>query len=85
MYLNGVEPGDRVVIVDDLISTGGTLIGLVEAVRRAGAHVEQIVCVAEKADYAGVERVRDATGLDVTTLVRVSVAGDMSRVLDVNY
>ncbi|KVP80943.1 hypothetical protein WL40_32290 [Burkholderia ubonensis] len=85
LYLNGVEPGDRVVIVDDLISTGGTLIGLVEAVRRAGAHVEQIVCVAEKADYAGVERVRDATGLDVTTLVRVSVAGDMSRVLDVNY
>ncbi|WP_063899060.1 phosphoribosyltransferase family protein [Burkholderia ubonensis] len=85
LYLNGVEPGDRVVIVDDLISTGGTLIGLVEAVRRAGAHVEQIVCVAEKADYAGVERVRDATGLDVTTLVRVSVAGDTSRVLDVNY
>ncbi|WP_175873021.1 phosphoribosyltransferase family protein [Burkholderia sp. BCC0397] len=85
LYLNGVEDGDRVVIVDDMISTGGTLIGLVEAVRQAGATVEQIVCVVEKADYAGVERVREATGLDVRTLVRVSVAGDRSRVLDVNY
>jgi phosphoribosylanthranilate isomerase/adenine/guanine phosphoribosyltransferase-like PRPP-binding protein len=85
LYLNGVEAGDRVIIVDDLISTGGTLIGLVEAVRRAGASVEQIVCVAEKADYAGVERVRAATGIEVRTLVRVSVAGTASSVLDVNY
>jgi phosphoribosylanthranilate isomerase/adenine/guanine phosphoribosyltransferase-like PRPP-binding protein len=85
LYLNGVEPGDRVVIVDDLISTGGTLIGLIEAVRRAGAHVEQIICVAEKLDYAGVERVRNVTGLEVKTLVRVRVSGATSSVVDVAY
>lgn len=85
LYLNGVEAGDRIVIVDDMISTGGTLLGLIEAVRRAGASVEQIVCVAEKTDYDGVARVRDATGLDVATLVRISVADDVSRVVDVNY
>lgn len=85
LYLNGVEPGDRVVIVDDLISTGGTLIGLIEAVRRAGAHVEQIICVAEKLDYAGVERVRNVTGLEVKTLVRVRVSGATSSVVSVAY
>lgn len=85
LYLNGVEPGDRVIIVDDLISTGGTLIGLIEAVRRAGATVEQIVCVAEKYNYAGVDRVRNATGLDVKTLVRIDVAGETSTVLSVAY
>ncbi|TVT84917.1 hypothetical protein [Pseudomonas sp. H3(2019)] len=26
LYLNGVEPGDRVIMVDDLISTGGSLL-----------------------------------------------------------
>ncbi|QLP97958.1 MAG: hypothetical protein HZY79_12055 [Rhodoblastus sp.] len=85
LYLNGVEPGDRVVIVDDLISTGGTLIGLIEAVRKAGAQVEQVVCVAEKVNYGGVQRVRDATGLDVRTLVRVDIAGSVSKVVDVAY
>jgi phosphoribosylanthranilate isomerase len=85
LFLNGVDPGDRVIIVDDLISTGGTLIGLIEAIRRAGATVEQIICVAEKVEYAGVERVRKATGLEVKTLVRVRVAGDVSNVVDVAY
>src|ERR1700723_1110945 len=37
LYLNGIARGDRVVIVDDTISTGGTLVALVEAVRRVGA------------------------------------------------
>ncbi|MCE4057880.1 phosphoribosyltransferase family protein [Pseudomonas sp. Au-Pse12] len=85
LYLNGVEPGDRVIIVDDLISTGGTLIGLIEAVRQAGATVEQVVCVAEKVDYAGVERVRHATGLTVKTLVRVQVTGHSSSVVSIAY
>ncbi|MBO2832838.1 hypothetical protein [Pseudomonas aeruginosa] len=39
LYLNGVEPGDNAYVVDDLISTGGTLVGLVAAIRRAGASV----------------------------------------------
>jgi phosphoribosylanthranilate isomerase len=85
LFLNGVDPGDRVIIVDDLISTGGTLIGLIEAIRSAGATVEQIICVAEKVEYAGVERVRKATGLEVKTLVRVQVTGDTSSVVNVAY
>lgn len=85
LYLNGVNPGDRIVIVDDMISTGGTLISLIEAVKRAGACIEQIICVAEKADYDGVSRVRETTGIDVNTLLRISISGDVSRVLTVNY
>lgn len=81
IYLNGVEEGDRVLIVDDMISTGGTLVALVEAVRQAKAEVVDIVCVAEKVEYGGVERVKRETGLDVKTLVRVSMAGSTSRVL----
>src|ERR1700690_1153234 len=39
LYVNGIVPGDRVVIIDDTISTGGTLVALIEAVRRSGAEV----------------------------------------------
>ncbi|CAI1809907.1 Adenine phosphoribosyltransferase [Serratia entomophila] len=85
LFLNGVEPGDKVYIVDDLISTGGTLIGLVEAIRQAGAEVSGIVCVAEKTNYGGSERVFKATGIPVTSLVEVGVSGELSVVVGVNY
>lgn len=81
LYLNGVEPGDQVLIVDDLISTGGTLIALIRAIQRAGAQIRDVVCVAEKIEYGGVARVKAETGLSVKTLVRVSVAGARSKVV----
>lgn len=81
LYLNGVEPGDRVLIVDDLISTGGTLIALIRAIRNSGAAVCDAVCVAEKIEYGGVARVKAETGIAVKTLVRVSVSGERSKVI----
>ena len=81
LYLNGVAPGDRVLIVDDLISTGGTLVALIRAIRQAGAEVRDAVCIAEKIEYGGVARVKAETGVEVKTLVRVSVAGERARVL----
>lgn len=81
LYLNGVEPDDQVLIVDDLISTGGTLIALIRAVQQAGAKIRDVICVAEKIEYGGVARVKAATGLEVKTLVKISVAEERSRVV----
>jgi len=85
LFLNGVERGDKVFIVDDLISTGGTLIGLIEGIRRAEAEVMGIICVAEKINYGGVARVQQATGLAVQSLVQVDVSGARSAVVSVTY
>lgn len=82
LYLNGVERGDQALIVDDLISTGGTLVALIRAVRQAGAQIREVVCVAEKIEYGGVARVQAETGLAVKTLVKISVAGDKARVVE---
>jgi adenine phosphoribosyltransferase len=82
LYLNGVEPDDQVLIVDDLISTGGTLVALIRAVQQAGAKIRDVVCVAEKIEYGGVARVQAETGLMVKTLVKISVAGERSRVVN---
>ena len=81
LFLNGVDHGDRVIIVDDMISTGGTLLALIEAVRQAGAEIVDIVCVGEKVDYGGVQRVLDQTGLPVKTLVKLSMEGEQSKVV----
>jgi adenine/guanine phosphoribosyltransferase-like PRPP-binding protein len=69
------------VIVDDLISTGGTMIALIEAIEQAGARINDVVCVAEKVEYDGRERIRDETGHDVKCLLRLSISGETCQVL----
>jgi adenine/guanine phosphoribosyltransferase-like PRPP-binding protein len=81
LYLNGVDRDDRVIIVDDLISTGGTMVALIQAIRRSGAQVIDIVCVAEKVEYGGVARVKEETGHTVKSILKVSVTGERSVVL----
>jgi adenine/guanine phosphoribosyltransferase-like PRPP-binding protein len=81
LYLNGVSDGDYVVLVDDMISTGGTMLALIEAVHQARGKIVDIVCVAEKVEYSGVPRVLELTGYKVKTLVKISVAGQLSRVI----
>jgi len=81
LYLNGVENDDKVLILDDMISTGGTVLALVQLVRMAQAEIVDVVCLAEKVEYGGVERVRKETGIEVKTIVKVSVAGLRSKVL----
>jgi len=48
LYINGVHKGDRVLVVDDVISTGGTLHAVLGALREMGAVVTDIVIVFKK-------------------------------------
>jgi adenine/guanine phosphoribosyltransferase-like PRPP-binding protein len=81
LFLNGVEIGDQVIIVDDMISSGGTMLALIEAVQLAKAEIIDIICVAEKIEYGGVEKIVDKTGYHVKTLLQISVAGECSKVV----
>lgn len=81
LFLNGVDADNKVVIVDDMISTGGTMLALIQAVKLAGAEIVDVVCVAEKVEYGGVQRIAEETGYQVKTLVKISVRGERSEVL----
>ncbi len=81
LFLNGVESRDRVIIVDDLISTGGTMVALIRAIELAKAEIVDIICVAEKIGYGGIDAVKEQTGHQVKTLLRISVDGAVSRVV----
>jgi adenine/guanine phosphoribosyltransferase-like PRPP-binding protein len=83
-YLNGVEAGDRVLVVDDMISTGRTMLGIIQAIQKAGAGIADIVCVGEKVNYNGVEFIREKTGYIPKTLVKIDVSGKHSRVLNID-
>lgn len=53
-------PGQKVVVVEDLISTGGSVIEVVNVLREAGAQVLGIVSIFTYGMQKGIERLRDA-------------------------
>lgn len=55
-----LEPGQKVVVVEDLISTGGSVIDVVEALREAGADVLGIVSIFTYGMKKGLERLAAA-------------------------
>ena len=71
-----LEPGQKVVVVEDLISTGGSVIDVVEALREAGAQVLGIVSIFTYGMQKGLDRLAGAnvenhslTNFDVITQV----------------
>ena len=49
-YINDIKPGERIIIVDDVISTGGTLEPLLEALEGMGAILQGIIVAIEKGE-----------------------------------
>jgi adenine phosphoribosyltransferase len=59
LQADAVASGQHVVIVDDVLATGGTARAAVELVRSAGAHVDAVVCLLELEALGGRARLDD--------------------------
>lgn len=68
VHRDAVTRGERVLLVDDLIATGGTAVAAVELLRSIGAEVVAAAFVIDLPDLGGAARLR-AMGLPVQTLV----------------
>ena len=44
---DAVQPGQRVVVIDDLMATGGTIEAIIKLINRMGAEVVKVVCLIE--------------------------------------
>ena len=81
MYLNDLREGERIAIVDDVLSTGGTLEAVIEGVRRAKAQVTDVIAVIEKGE--GLKRLqRLYPKIRIQSLVRLVMDGDTIVLLD---
>ncbi|CAL9090267.1 unnamed protein product [Musa textilis] len=56
MHVGAVQPGDRALVIDDLIATGGTLSAAIRLLERVGAEVVECACVIELPELKGRER-----------------------------
>jgi adenine phosphoribosyltransferase len=68
MHEDAVASGERVILVDDLIATGGTAEGAVKLLRQMGADVVSAVFMVDLPDLGGAAKLR-ALGVAVRTLV----------------
>ena len=67
MHKDSIKPGQRVVIIDDLIATGGTIEAIIKLVESLGGEVVKISFVMELAGLKGRERL---SGYDVSSVIR---------------
>ena len=72
MHEDAVAPGDRVILVDDLIATGGTAEGAIKLLRRIGAEVLAACFIVDLPELGGADRLRK---LDVPVRTLVSFEG----------
>jgi adenine phosphoribosyltransferase len=68
IHTDAVTPGEHVIIVDDLIATGGTCFAALRLMERAGAKVIGCCFVIDLPELGGADKIR-ALGKEVTTLV----------------
>src|SRR6476646_5637205 len=67
MHRDAIEPGERVVIVDDLLATGGTTRATIELVEQLGGKVVALAFLIELLDLGARDYLR---GYDIVTLIK---------------
>ena len=72
MHEDAVDKGERVILVDDLIATGGTAEGAVKLLRQMGAQVLAACFIIDLPDLGGADKLRK---LDVPVRTLIAFAG----------
>lgn len=66
IHEDAIKPGQKVVIVDDLIATGGTIEAMIKLVERLGGEVVRICCLVDLPDLKGKEKL---SKYDIRTII----------------
>lgn len=69
MHIDSVRSGERVLLVDDLIATGGTAEAMIEMVRRLQGEVVRAAFVIDLEDLGGRDRLRRRCGVESVALL----------------
>ncbi len=83
LCLNGISKGCRTIIVDDLLSSGGTSIGLIKAIEKGGGSVKETLFIGEKVDQGGRKRILDNfPQMKIISLIKFSASGKTTKLIE---
>ncbi len=71
LYINGIKAGDRLLVIDDVVSTGGTLLAVLGALKKMKVEIIRVITIIEKGE--GKKIVEKETGLKVDTLIKADI------------
>jgi adenine phosphoribosyltransferase len=71
LYVNDLKEGEKILLIDDVVSTGGTMIALINTLRDMGLQLKSVVAIIEKGK--GKEIVKRETGVDILSIVKLDV------------
>ena len=74
IFINDLNHGERVLILDDVLSTGGTMNSIIEGVNASDAIIEKIIVIFEKGD--GLQKLAENTNVNIQSLIRVEMDGE---------
>ena len=59
MHTDAIKAGAKVLLVDDLVATGGTMLAGIELIKKLGGEVLEAAAILEFVDLSGGQRIRD--------------------------
>jgi adenine phosphoribosyltransferase len=71
LYINGLKKGDKIVIVDDLLSTGGTLQAVLTAIKKMGVVIKGVFIAVNKGNMA--KEIMNESNVSIISLVNIDV------------
>ena len=71
LYINGLTKGDKIVIVDDVLSTGGTLRAVLTALKKMGVVIKGVFIAVNKGNVA--KEIMDESNVSIITLVNIDI------------
>ena len=83
LYINYIDEGDNILLIDDVISTGGTLKTLINALNNINVNINTIVAVIEKGE--GKKQLEKELNVSIMTLVKMDVVDGKIDIKSINY
>lgn len=81
LFLNDIKPGEKIAIIDDVLSTGGTMKCIIEGVKKTGATIQNTIIVVEKGK--GMEKLKsEYPDIQFESLVKLEMIGDRVVILN---
>jgi adenine phosphoribosyltransferase len=71
MYVNGLKKGDNIVIVDDVLSTGGTLKAVLTVLKKMGVIVKGVFIAIDKGSHA--QEISREFNVQISTIIDIDV------------
>tara|TARA_B100001996_G_scaffold379272_1_gene364773 strand:+ start:246 stop:815 length:570 start_codon:yes stop_codon:yes gene_type:complete len=81
IFLNDIKQGEKLVIIDDVLSTGGTIRSVIEGVKKTGAVIQNIIVVVEKGPGMATLQI-DYPEIKFDSLVKLEMDGEKVVILD---